>query len=570
MSAPLESSGASDPATAATVGDAEADTALLQVVEAMLHAGDDVDALSDAALAGVRALLPASVACVLWFADEATATVASARTPAGAVDPDAAAQASDLLRGVVSAAAQTQGRVAPDSDVPADAAARLGLPADGGAVFDVPITATDDAKDGAAGVLVITESVAAMQQHMPRLQYLGRTLGRIHALQRHGRRNADDEADDEVERLRAKIDELDDLGTIVRSIADAVNVAVMFYDTQNHPRLHNRMVETVLKLTGYDPATGMSTHVYASDRRTPVKRDKDIVSETIEGDERGVIYWVGDPDEDEQRAVITEAHRISRPDGVPLGSAVVTYDVTDLANAIDMREEYLTTVSHELRTPLTSIVGYLDVIADNYDIAALGFEREFRIIQRNAEQLATLVRDLASADTREQRLRVEPVDLTALVSQTIGALQPAVDEAGHHLRSHLPTSAMLGRADAARITQVINNLISNAIKYTPRGGDITVSLERDADDALLRVADTGRGMTAGDRARAFDRFFRADDVRDAAIQGVGVGLTIAKTIVDAHGGDITVVSEPGNGSTFTVRLPLRPTGAPLSTVADRL
>lgn len=368
--------------------------------------------------------------------------------------------------------------------------------------------------------------------------------------------------------LREYKAKMDDLEIIVRSVADAVKVAVMFYDTDNHPIFRNRMVEEVLELTGYDPKTGTSTHVYASDRHTPVKRDKDIVSETIEGDQRGVIYWVGAPDRDDQRAVITEAHRVTRPGGEPLGSAIVTYDVTDLANAIEVREGYLATMSHELRTPLTSIVGYLDLIADTHDVAELGFEREFRIIQRNVNQMLNLLRDLASSGTREQSLRIEPVDLAALVSQSIEASRPSIDQAGQSIELKVPPSSLIGRVDAARIAQVLDNFVSNAVKYTPAGGTITVTLTREDEDAVIRIADTGRGMSKNDQARAFERFFRSHEVRDAAIPGVGIGLSIAKTITEAHGGTITIDSEPGKGATFITRLPLRPQGAPLSSLSD--
>lgn len=361
---------------------------------------------------------------------------------------------------------------------------------------------------------------------------------------------------------------MNDLEIIVQSVADAVKVAVMFYDTDNHPIFRNRMVEEVLELTGYNPKTGTSTHVYASDRHTPVKRDKDIVSETIEGDQRGVIYWVGAPDRDDQRAVITEAHRITRPGGEPLGAATVTYDVTDLANAIEVREEYLATMSHELRTPLTSIVGYLDLIADTHDLAELGFEPEFRIIQRNINQMLNLLRDLASAETREQSLRIEPADLVALVSQSIEASRPSIDQAGQSIELELPPSSLIGRVDAARIAQVLDNFVSNAVKYTPAGGTITVTLTREDKDAVIRIADSGRGISKNDQARVFERFFRSHEVRTAAIPGVGIGLSIAKTITEAHGGTITIDSEPGKGATFITRLPLRPKGAPLSSLSD--
>jgi len=366
-------------------------------------------------------------------------------------------------------------------------------------------------------------------------------------------------------KLKKLVDEMGDLSVVVRSIADAVNVGVLFYDTENHPVLHNRMVERLLGLTGFDPATGRSEHVYASDRRTRVKQDKNIISETLEGDQRGLIYWVGDP-RGEQRAIVTEAHSITRSNGERLGSAVVTYDVTDLANAIEIREEYLATVSHELRTPLTSIVGYMDLIDDGYDVDSLGFAKEFRNIQRSATQMLTLIRDLLSTSTNELALRIEPIDLSALLTQSVATIKPTVDAARQTLRIEMPPSTVLAHLDGARIKQVVDNLISNAAKYTPEGGTITVTLERADDTVSIAVADDGRGISKTDQARLFDRFFRTRDVREEAIQGVGIGLTIVKTIVDAHGGTILVESEPGRGSTFTVRLPTRAGSTPLPTL----
>lgn len=366
-------------------------------------------------------------------------------------------------------------------------------------------------------------------------------------------------------KLKKLVDEMGDMSVVVRSIADAVNVGVLFYDTENRPTLHNRMTERLLGLTGFDPATGLSKHVYASDRRTRVKQDKNIISETLEGDQRGLIYWVGDP-QGEQRAIVTEAHAITRASGERLGSAVVTYDVTDLANAIEIREEYLATVSHELRTPLTSIVGYLDLIDDGYDIDSLGFAKEFRNIQRSANQMLTLIRDLLSTSTSELALRIEPIDLSSLLAQSVSTFQPTIDVARQTLQLEMPHSTVLAHLDGARIKQVVDNLISNAAKYTPDGGTITVTLERGDDTVAIVVADNGRGINKTDQARLFDRFFRTRDVREAAIQGVGIGLTIVKTIVDAHGGTIQVESEPGHGSTFRVTLPARAVSTPLPTL----
>lgn len=365
-----------------------------------------------------------------------------------------------------------------------------------------------------------------------------------------------------------KLAESEDLAIIVRSIADALRVAILFYDTNDVPKMRNKMVNEILTLTGRDPETGTSTHVYSPDRRTPVKRGKDIVTETLKGDARGVIYWVGDPDRDRQRAVITEALRITRPDGTALGSATLSYDITDLANAIEVRDDYLTSVSHELRTPLTAIVGYLDLISENYNIEELGFQREFEIIQRDLDQVTSLVSELSIAGGREQNLRIEPVNLGNLVSQAVDAVQPSADASEQDLHLELQSSSLVALVDATRVRQVLDNLLSNAVKYTPLHGRIGVSLGRDGEDAIIQVTNTGAGLTVSDQEQVFDRFFRTQEARGTGSRGVGIGLTIAKTLVEAHGGSIAVDSKRDEYTTFTVTLPLRREGVPLSDLRE--
>jgi len=540
---------------------------ILKLVAA-LHQATTTEAITTLVLDGVIRLFQPVSSAVLWFGDHLSDP--SGRSLEGPMDPEMVVQVHTQFGDELSRVWQkdTELWITPSGTPPAESLLNSMPHARTHPIRAIPITAGDTL----LGALLITsdEDRRRAPHDHELLNYLGKQIGyaasQLRAQAQHTQTEATlEETTTRLHDLEAK---MNDLSIIVRSIADAVNVAVIFYDIDNHPTMHNRKVDEILKLTGYDPKTGKSTHVYASDRRTPVKRDKDIVSETLEGDQRGVIYWVGDPDKDDQRAVLTEAHHITRPDGEPLGSAVVTYDVTDLANAIEVREEYLATVSHELRTPLTSIVGYLDMISDTYDIAELGLEQEFRVIQHKVDQMVTLVRDLASAGAREHSLRIEPVDLAALVSHSIAALTPSIDQAGQRLEVEVPPSSLIGQIDAARVARALDNIVSNAVKFTPAGGTIKVSLSRDGEDAVIRIADTGRGISKNDQTRVFERFFRSREVREAAIQGVGIGLPIAKTIIEAHGGTITLESQPGQGSTFTIRLPLRPQGAPFSSLPD--
>jgi signal transduction histidine kinase len=361
-----------------------------------------------------------------------------------------------------------------------------------------------------------------------------------------------------------------DLGVIVRQIADAINVGVMFYDTDRMPRMHNRAVEEILRLAEFDPRTGNSAHIYSPDRYTPVKQGKNIIKETLEGDGRGLIYWLGDPEKGPQRAIISEAHSIRRENGELLGSAIIAYDVTDLATEIEMREGYLESISHELRTPLTAAIGYLDLISENHDIENSDFAHEFHVVEHNVLYMSSLVRQFATLSKNGVTLRVKPAELRTLLSQSLDSLRPAIAKAQLHLVTHFPDDPVAARIDAARITQVIDNLVSNAVKYTPADGTVTVGLSRDDKDAILRITDTGHGIPENEQARIFDRFFRSDSARKMAARGVGIGLTIAKAIVDAHHGEIIVDSKPGRGSVFTVRLPLRPKDAPLAEINDRL
>ncbi|WP_243062294.1 cell wall metabolism sensor histidine kinase WalK [Humibacter sp. RRB41] len=541
-----------------------------------VHTAETIDDLAAAVTEGLRRMFSAHAAAVVIPADPEAA--GDPTSIAWTADHGSSPELAELMESLATAEALDR------LPAPADLHLRLAKPVDDlfreqNAETVERLFGTDarhimlvpvEFDGGARGALFLADAAEpARRTEYERglMSYVAMQVGRAASeLWLRDRQQASEEqlhkTSAELQRL---VDEMDDLGVVIRSIADAVNVGVIFYDTDNQPKLHNHMVERLLALAGFNEATGFSTHVYGSDRHTRVKEGVNIVSETLEGDQRGLIYWMGDP-EGEQRAVVTEAHAISKPNGEQLGSAIVTYDVTDLANAIEIREEYLATVSHELRTPLTSIVGYLDLIDDGYDVEALGFGREFRTIQRSAEQMLGLIRDLLSTSTRDLSLRIEPVDLSALLAQSVSTFRPTLEAAHQTLQLETPKATVLAHLDAGRVRQVVDNLISNATKYTDEGGVITVGLKPDADTVVITVADNGSGISKPDQARLFDRFFRTRDAREAAIQGVGIGLTIVRTIVDAHGGTISVDSEPGRGSTFTVRLPMRAEASPLPTL----
>lgn len=223
-----------------------------------------------------------------------------------------------------------------------------------------------------------------------------------------------------------------------------------------------------------------------------------------------------------------------------------------------LKDEFLTTVSHELRTPLTSVIGYLSLALEGgYDIDPEVAEL-LEVARRNGGRLGALVEDLlliAQAQADRLPLRLRPVALGALIDQALEAARPSATAAGLRITRRLdPVPDTL--ADPARIGQLLDNLIANAVKYTPAGGEVAVALAERSGRARISVADTGPGIPADERPRLFDRFYRTRGAVDEGVPGTGLGLSIARAIAEAHGGGIRLDDAPGAGSVFVVDLPL--------------
>jgi signal transduction histidine kinase len=237
--------------------------------------------------------------------------------------------------------------------------------------------------------------------------------------------------------------------------------------------------------------------------------------------------------------------------------AVAERQRDQLAEALQVKDEFVALVSHELRTPLTSIVGYAQLLEDDPGISARGRE-QLVIVQRNGQRLHRLIEDLLTTAQRDQgvpmTLAPTPTDLGVLVRQSVEATRPAADAAGVELVLEA-TDALRAEVDPQRISQVVDNLLSNAVKYSERGGRVDVRVAAVPDHVEITVADTGIGISATDQARLFTPFFRTDDAARRAAQGAGLGLSITRDIITGHGGTIGVESEPGRGSVFRVRLP---------------
>jgi signal transduction histidine kinase len=224
-----------------------------------------------------------------------------------------------------------------------------------------------------------------------------------------------------------------------------------------------------------------------------------------------------------------------------------------------VKDDFVASVSHELRTPLTSIRGYLELVLDGEAGDLTEEQHQFlAIVDRNADRLLRVVGDLlfvAQVDAGKIAIERAPTDVDELVREAVEAARPTATEQGVELELEVDGLGPL-HADRARLAQVVDNLISNAVKFTPFGGRVEVRSAREGDLAVLEVADTGIGISPEDQDRLFQRFFRTDEATKRAIQGTGLGLSIAQAIVEAHYGTISVTSVPGAGTTFRVELPL--------------
>lgn len=233
--------------------------------------------------------------------------------------------------------------------------------------------------------------------------------------------------------------------------------------------------------------------------------------------------------------------------------------VRDLRNLDEMKNEFISTVSHELKTPLTSIGGFTRLLAQGDAGPVNDTQKEFLgIVETNVKRLTELISDLLDME-RMQSGRIpltrERIDLRGILEECRNMFRILAAEKGLELTVNVPDREIAVRGDRARLLQVFTNLFSNAVKYTEKGSvDITVELQSFA--VVVKVKDSGIGIPEAEQGRLFEKFYRASSARSSAEGGTGLGLVIVKSLVEAHGGRISLSSRPGEGTVMTVILPL--------------
>ncbi len=353
--------------------------------------------------------------------------------------------------------------------------------------------------------------------------------------------------DHAVERARRQED-------AVSEVLDAVDFGVVRIGADGSISVEN---DAHLRLGAFDEAA----ELYGADGVTPVMPGQSPAARARRGEVfENVLCWQGPPGES-RRALQSTARRLADVDGADAGAILITRDVTAEQLAGQMRDELVASVSHELRTPLTSVLGHLDLALDGGDVGPHA-RRSLEIAERNASRLLVIIGDvLAATGDGPGRFDVRLVreDIARVVQASAESMEPRA--AARNIR--IDTSgieSVEADIDPLRIRQVVDNLVGNAVNYHTGDGLIEVGVTSDDKHAWLVVRDDGPGIAEEVLPRLFERRYRAAPAGNMA-PGNGLGLAISRDLVRAHGGEITVQSEPGGGATFVVRLPLVGRGA---------
>ncbi|MEJ3404858.1 HAMP domain-containing sensor histidine kinase [Rathayibacter sp. YIM 133350] len=336
---------------------------------------------------------------------------------------------------------------------------------------------------------------------------------------------------------------------LVAQVLDSVDFGVIRLEQGGRVSVMNEAHARLQRAIGFEG----DAPLYAADGQAQLAEEEAPFSRALSGEEfTGQTIWVGEPGA--SRTALSVTARRMRGEGE--GSVLVSRDVTAELMAVRARDDLVASVSHELRTPLTSIIGYIELASDEQmtDDA----RRHLEVAERNAARLLDLVSDILAASTRggtgELSIEPERTDLAGLARASVEALAPRAAERRITIDTHgiEPTFALV---DPFRMRQVIDNLISNAIKYNVDGGAISIGTATDGQHAWIIVRDTGIGIPSAEQPRLFERFFRSETVRGSSVHGSGLGLGISRDIVRRHGGELTLQSVVNEGTTAVVQLP---------------
>ena len=339
---------------------------------------------------------------------------------------------------------------------------------------------------------------------------------------------------------------------LLETAFNAAEVGLLVVDPQGNTVLVNEHLSATWRtVMGDVPAGRERATVFSADRTTPLPEAENPVLRAAAGKTySGQLLWFGSG---VNQIAVSAAAGPAKINGAAAGSVISFSEVTKLAEALAAQEELVASLSHELRTPLTSIMGYLDLVLEDSRLPS-HLAAALNVAVRNSERLLMALSDLlAAASESNAKPRHRPVNLAEAVRAGIASVRRQAFARNVDFLTEIPVSTV-AHVEPEKVAQVVGNLLSNAVKYSPDGGTVYVQLWQKAQTVCLRIADTRLGANGAEPEKTASRSSRAR--RDHSAPGTGPGFDASKAIITEHGGDLSHVSSTGEGSVFTVTLPV--------------
>jgi two-component system phosphate regulon sensor histidine kinase PhoR len=350
----------------------------------------------------------------------------------------------------------------------------------------------------------------------------------------------------DVASLQARQSELEQNTALLETVLGTMIEGVIVVSTDERMLYANRAARSLLDIQERDIAGRPVLEVARSPN----------IEQTVQAALRSVATQRAEFDLPRKQKFVALTVSVLPGDPCP-GAVLVIHDVTELRRLERLRRDFVSNVSHELKTPLTSIQAYADTLMEGALDDAENNRVFLRRIVEQAERLQALIHDLlrlAKIESQTEAFRIEPVPVAPLVVACIDEHRQVATMKGLALETGEVADVVV-RADVDGLRQILDNLVNNALNYTPTGGRVTVSVRHREGWGEVEVEDTGIGIAKDDQARIFERFFRVDRARSRAVGGTGLGLSIVKHLAQAFGGRVELTSELGRGSRFGVWLP---------------